>query len=70
MSFIYTIEIRQRIKGAAHYMEWKKVPGKFNGRAAMDTHAAYMVKQSHSLDIRGVRVDGKLRHVINYRIGE
>lgn len=70
MSFLYTIEIRQRIKDAAHYMEWRKVPGKIKGRAALDNHVAYMIKQSHSLDIRAVRVDGKLRHVINYRIGE
>ena len=70
MAFIYTIEIRQRIKGAAHYMEWRKEPGKIKGRAALDNYVAYMMKQSHSLDIRGVRVDGKLRHVSNYRIGE
>lgn len=68
-TFVYYIETRQRIKGAAHYMEWRRVPGKFTSRAKMDDWAAWMVEKSHSLDIRGVRIDGTLRHTINYRIG-
>ena len=68
--FTYYTEIRQRIEGAANYMEWKRVPGAFTSRAKMDDWAAWMVKQSHSLDIRGVRKDGTLRHTINYRVEE
>lgn len=67
--FVYHVEIRQRIEGAANYMEWRRVPGRFTSRAKLDAHVEQMMKQSHSLDIRGVRVDGTLRHTINYRIG-
>ena len=68
-TFNYFIETRQRQIGAVNYMVWRKVPGNFTSRAALDDWAHWMVEKSHSLDIRGVRIDGTLRHNINYRIG-
>jgi hypothetical protein len=52
MNSFYTIETRQRLRDAAHYGEWRDVPEGFKTHAAARNWGAYMVKQSHSLDIR------------------
>lgn len=50
---MYKVQIRQRIPGAPHYMEWRDLPEPFCNKArAILWASAEIAARSHSLDVR------------------
>lgn len=49
---MHTIQIRQRVRGAAHYGVWRDTGLSYGSEALAINYAERMAALSHSLDIR------------------
>lgn len=62
---MYSVQTRQRLPEAAHYGEWRPVPGSFhNGHAAKQWATHEVAERSHSLDVRVIGPRGEVRATI------